>query len=429
MKVLVIGGGGREHALAWKFKQSQDVTEVCCAPGNGGTASFATNVPIAADDVSALLDYAKAKKIDLTFVGPEAPLTQGIVDVFKRNGLMIFGPTREAAELEASKAFTKEFCQRHKIPTARAGIFTNPAEALEYVSNQKAPLVVKADGLAAGKGVIICRTIEEAEAAVNNMFVDRSFGDAGDKVVVEECLTGEEASFLVFSDGNHVLPLASSQDHKRIGDDDTGPNTGGMGAYSPAPVVTSEVYERIMEKIILPTVRGMTTEGRAFTGVLYAGVMIRDGEPYLLEYNVRFGDPEAQPLLVRLKTDLADVAKACVKGQLNTVHLEWDPRPAVCVVMSAEGYPGDYEKGREISGLPLAEALPDVTVFHAGTKVENGKVLTNGGRVLGVTALGDDIPSAIANAYEAVGKINWDGCYYRKDIGKKALVRAHEKSK
>ena len=423
MKVLVVGGGGREHAIAWKLKQSQEVTEICCAPGNGGTAGFATNVPIAADDISGLLEYVKAKKIDLTFVGPEAPLTGGIVDIFKRNGCMIFGPTREAAELEASKAFTKEFCQRHNIPTARAGIFTNADEAIDYVHEQKAPLVVKADGLAAGKGVIICKTTEEAEAAVNSMFIERAFGDAGNKVVVEECLTGEEASFIVFSDGNHVLPLASSQDHKRIGDDDTGPNTGGMGAYSPAPVVTSEIYELIMEKIIIPTVRGMTTEGRAFTGVLYAGVMVRDGEPYLLEYNVRFGDPETQPLLARLKTDLASVIKASVKGQLNTVQLEWDPRPAVCVVMSAEGYPGSYEKGKEISGLPLAEALPDVTVFHAGTKVENGKTYTNGGRVLGVTALGDDIPSAIANAYEAVGKINWDGCYYRKDIGKKALNR------
>jgi len=423
MKVLVIGGGGREHALAWKFKQSQEVTEICCAPGNGGTASFATNVPIAADDVPALLEYAKAKKIDLTFVGPEAPLTEGIVDIFKRNGLMIFGPTREAAELEASKAFTKEFCQRHNIPTARAGIFTNLPEALDYVSSQKAPLVVKADGLAAGKGVIICKTTEEAAAAVNSMFVDRTFGDAGNKVVVEECLTGEEASFIVFSDGNHVLPLASSQDHKRIGDDDTGLNTGGMGAYSPAPVVTPEIYERVMEKIIIPTVRGMTTEGRAFTGVLYAGVMVRDGEPYLLEYNVRFGDPETQPLLARLKTDLASVVRSCVKGQLNTVHLEWDPRPAVCVVMSAGGYPGDYEKGKEITGIDQAEASPDVTVFHAGTKTQDGKVLTNGGRVLGVTALGDDISGAIANAYEAVGKISWDGCYYRKDIGKKALNR------
>lgn len=423
MKVLVIGSGGREHALAWKFKQSQEVEEIFCASGNGGTASFATNVPIAADDISGLLDYAKAKKIDLTVVGPEAPLTLGIVDIFKRNGLMIFGPTREAAELEASKAFTKEFCQRHNIPTARAGIFDNADAAIEYVRVQKAPLVVKADGLAAGKGVIMCQTTEEAEAAVNNILKDRAFGDAGNKVVVEECLVGEEASFLAFSDGNHVLPLASSQDHKRAGDNDTGPNTGGMGAYSPAPVVTPEMYERIMKKIILPTVRGMTTEGRAFTGVLYAGVMICNGEPYLLEYNVRFGDPEAQPLLARLKTDLASVIKASVNGQLNTVQLEWDPRPAVCVVMSAEGYPGSYEKGREITGIDEAEALPDVTVFHAGTKVENGTTFTNGGRVLGVTALGDDIPGAIANAYEAVGKISWDGCYYRKDIGRKALNR------
>jgi len=423
MKILLVGSGGREHAIAWKLMQSPDVEAVYCAPGNGGTKAFATNIAVAVDDIPGLVECAKKNTIDLTIVGPEAPLTAGIVDVFKRNGLTIFGPTREAAELEASKAFAKIFCQRYDIPTARAGIFTQLDEAIAYVRTEKLPLVVKADGLAAGKGVLICYTREEAESAVHSMLVEGTFGAAGKTIVIEECLEGEEVSFLALSDGNHVLPLASSQDHKRIGDNDTGPNTGGMGAYSPAPVLTPELYEKVMERVMLPAVRGMVTEGRTFSGVLYAGLMIRDGDPYVLEFNVRFGDPETQPLLVRLKTDLAKVIHAAVDGTLNTVHLEWDPRPAVCVVMAQEGYPGSYEKGRPIEGIAVAESLPDVTVFHAGTTQDERCILTAGGRVLGVTALGDTIKGAIKNAYEAVGKIQWDGCYYRKDIGTKALDR------
>jgi phosphoribosylamine--glycine ligase len=423
MKILVVGGGGREHALVWKLRQSPLVDEILCAPGNGGTADIATNVQVAAEDVSALLELAKREAVDLTVVGPEAPLTAGIVDVFKRNGFKAFGPTREAAELEASKVFTKEFCEQYGIPTARAKAFTDADEAIAYARGEELPLVVKAEGLAAGKGVVICKTHDEAERTIKTMLVDGAFGDAGRKIIVEEFLDGEEASFLAFSDGNHILPLASSQDHKPVGDGDTGPNTGGMGAYSPAPVVTPEVYERVMERIMLPTVRGMVMEGRAFTGVLYAGLMIKDGEPKLLEFNVRFGDPEAQPLLARLKTDLVSVLNAAIDGSLNTISLEWDPRPAVCVVMAAEGYPGSYAKGRGISGIGEAEAMSDVVVFHAGTKREGAGVVTAGGRVLGVTALGDDIQGAIGHAYEAVGKISWDGCYYRRDIGRKAICR------
>ncbi len=423
MKVLIVGSGGREHALAWKLRQSPSVDEVLCAPGNGGTAGIATNVAAAADDIPALIQCAKTNGVDLTVVGPEAPLTLGIVDTFKRNGLTVFGPTREAAELEASKAFAKKFCQTYDIPTARAGIFTDIDEAIAYARGEKLPLVVKADGLAAGKGVIICETHDDVERAARSMLVDGAFGDAGKTIVIEECLEGEEASFLAFADGNHVLPLASSQDHKRVGDGDTGPNTGGMGAYSPAPVVTPALFDKVMQRVMLPTVRGMATEGRSFTGVLYAGLMIRDGEPHVLEFNVRFGDPEAQPLLARLKTDLAQVIQAAVDGTLNTIHLEWDPRPAVCVVMAQEGYPGSYEKGAVIDGIADAEALPDVTVFHAGTKSSDGRTTTSGGRVLGVTALGDDIEGAIEHAYEAVGRIRWNGCYYRKDIGRKALNR------
>lgn len=424
MKILVVGGGGREHAIAWALSKSERVEQLFCAPGNGGTANIATNVPVGAEDIPGLLKFAKQQNVDFTVVGPEAPLTMGLVDVFKRNGIKAFGPTRESAELEASKVFAKEFCRRYDIPTARAEVFFDADEALKYIKQNDFPLVVKADGLAGGKGVLVCETYEDAKIAVHQILVERKFGDAGKRIVIEEYLHGEEASFLAFSDGNHVLPLASSQDHKRIGDGDVGPNTGGMGAYSPAPVISSDVYERVMNRIMLPTVRGMVTEGRTFTGIIYAGLMVRDGDPYVLEYNVRFGDPEAQPLIMRLKTDLAEVMKVAVDGQLNTIHLEWDPRPAVCVVMAQEGYPGAYEKGKSISGIDDAEELGDVKVFHAGTKLENGNLMTSGGRVLGVTALGRDIEAAIKKVYQACEKISWEGCYYRRDIGRKALNRS-----
>lgn len=424
MKILVVGSGGREHAIAWKLSQSPRAEQIFCTPGNGGTSRFATNVSISAEDIPALVNFARSEKISLTIVGPEAPLALGITDAFKRSGLRIFGPTREATQLESSKVFAKEFCRRYNIPTARSAEFTNLEEALNYVKSESLPVVVKADGLAAGKGVTICRTYEEAETTVRSMLEHHSFGDASCSILIEEYLEGEEASFLAFSDGNHVLPLASSQDHKPIGDGDTGSNTGGMGAYSPAPVVDAQVYEKVMERVMLPTVRGMVTEGCPFIGVLYAGLMIRDGNPYVLEYNVRFGDPEAQPLLMRLKNDLVDVIDAALDGQLNKIHLQWDTRPAVCVVMSSEGYPGSYEKGKEITGITEAESLPDVKVFHAGTRWYEGRLITSGGRVLGVTALGHNIENAIQNAYAAVEKINWEGCYYRNDIGKKALNRS-----
>lgn len=424
MKILVIGSGGREHALVWALSKSHAVKKIYCAPGNAGTAETAQNVPINPTDIGELLSFAKENKIDFTVVGPEAPLTLGIVDVFRRNGLKIFGPNREAAELEASKVFTKNFCKKYNIPTARAEVFSTVSDALSYAKNETYPLVVKADGLAQGKGVIICESYFEAEEAIRDILEKCKFGEAGNRLIVEEMLTGEEVSFLAFSDGNHVLPLASSQDHKRIGDGDLGPNTGGMGAYSPAPVVTADLYDRIMSRIVLPTVRGMVTEGRPFTGILYAGLMIRDKDPYLLEYNVRFGDPEAQPLLMRLKTDLFDVLQCAVEGNLNKIHLEWDPRPAVCVVMSQKGYPGPYTSGEKIIGIQDAEKLGEVKVFHAGTKIKDGEVVTAGGRVLGVTAIGSDISKAIENAYEAVDKIHWGSEYFRRDIGKKALQRS-----
>jgi phosphoribosylamine--glycine ligase len=422
MKILVIGGGGREHALVWKLASSPRVKKIYCAPGNAGIAKMATCVPIKADDIEGLLDLTKKEKIDMTVVGPEAPLTLGIVDVFKRSGMKIFGPTREAAVLEGSKVFAKDFCNRHGIPTAASATFTDIKEARTYLLKQQMPVVIKADGLAAGKGVMICKDMTEASKALEEIMVEKAFGDAGNKVVIEEFLHGEEASFIAISDGKSVLPLATSQDHKRVFDDDKGPNTGGMGAYSPAPVVTAEVYDRVMKKIMVPAVNGMAKDGRAFVGVLYAGLMIRNGEPKVLEFNCRFGDPETQPIMMRLKTDLVDVMEAAVNGTLNKIELEWDSRPAVCIVLAAQGYPGSYEKGSLIHGLDDADGLTDTAVFHAGTTVTEGGVVTSGGRVLGVTALGGDIASAIKNAYAAAGKISWEGMYYRKDIGKRALV-------
>ncbi|MBI4211539.1 MAG: phosphoribosylamine--glycine ligase [Deltaproteobacteria bacterium] len=425
MKILVIGSGGREHAIVWKLKQSPKAGKIYCAPGNAGIAQMATCVDIAVDDLPALLAFATKEKINLVVVGPEKPLADGIVDTFKRSGVKIFGPTKEAALLESSKVYCKEFCRSYQIPTADFEIFTEADEALAYVRKASRPLVIKADGLASGKGVIVANDLATAEDAIRRILVDREFGAAGNKIIIEEKLVGEEVSFMAISDGNHVLPLASSQDHKAAYDGDQGPNTGGMGAYSPAPIVTNGLYDKIMERVMVPTIRGMVTEGRSFTGLLYAGLMICKGEPQVLEFNVRFGDPEAQPLLMRLSTDLVDVLWNAVTGNLEKVPLLWDARPAVCVVMASGGYPGDYEKGKSIKGIEEASDLPDVQVFHSGTKRAGDALVTDGGRVLGVTALGKDVAGAIEMAYAAVSKISWDGVQYRKDIGQKALRRTH----
>ena len=424
-RVLIVGGGGREHALAWKIAQSPRVEKVFVAPGNAGTAREARceNVAINAEDVEGLLRFAQQNKIDLTVVGPEAPLVLGVVDRFRAAGLRIFGPTQAAAQLEGSKAFTKDFLARHQIPTAAYGNFTDVAAAEAYIRKVGAPLVVKADGLAAGKGVIIAGTVAEAVNATNVMLAGNAFGEAGHRVVVEEFLTGEEASFIVMVDGEHVLPLATSQDHKRVGDGDTGPNTGGMGAYSPAPVVTPEMHARIMREVIEPTVRGMSQEGHPYTGFLYAGVMIdADGTPKVLEYNCRFGDPETQPVMLRLKSDFVELMEAAIDGKLDTVEAQWDSRAALGVVMAAGGYPGSYKKDDVITGLPENDA-PDGKVFHAGTALKGKDVVTSGGRVLCVTALGASVSAAQKRAYELVDKIRWSGAQYRHDIGYRAIAR------
>lgn len=425
MKVLVVGGGGREHALSWKLSRSDKVDKLFIAPGNPGTALIGENVDIEADSIDALKEFALANNIDLTVVGPEVPLSLGIVDIFKEAGLEIFGPTKAAAELEASKAFCKEFMLRHSIPTAEYKSFEDQVEAKEYVLLLGAPLVVKADGLAAGKGVFICPTTEEAGSAIDDIMGKKHFGEAGSSIVIEEFLVGEEASYLAIIDGEDIVSLAPSQDHKAIGDGDTGPNTGGMGAYSPAPVVTSEIEAAIIHKVIEPAVSGMKAEGKPFSGLLYAGLMIgANNDIKVLEFNCRFGDPETQPLLMRLKSDLFDLLYASATGSLAGFEAEWDPRSAVCVVMSAGGYPASYTKGDEITGLEAAEADADggLVVFHAGTSIKDGRLVTSGGRVLGVTALGADIKEAITNAYEAVEKIQFEGAYFRKDIGAKAAV-------
>jgi phosphoribosylamine--glycine ligase len=425
LKILVIGGGGREHALAWKIAQSPRAEKVFVAPGNAGTAHEpkCENVAIAAEDVDGLLRFAQQNNIDLTVVGPEAPLVLGVVDRFRAAGLRIFGPTQAAAQLEGSKAFTKDFLARHKIPTAAYGNFTDVAAAEAYIAKAGAPIVVKADGLAAGKGVILAPNVDEAVAAVRDMLAGNVFGEAGHRVVVEEFLTGEEASFIVMVDGEHILPLATSQDHKRVGDGDTGPNTGGMGAYSPAPVVTPEIHARIMREVIEPTVRGMASEGHPYTGFLYAGVMIApDGTPRVLEYNCRFGDPETQPVMLRLKSDFIELIEAALDGGLNRVEAQWDSRAALGVVMAAGGYPGAYQKSDVISGLP-EKAEPDCKVFHAGTALKDGAVVTSGGRVLCVTALGATVSAAQIRAYETVRKIHWRNAQYRHDIGYRAIAR------
>jgi phosphoribosylamine--glycine ligase len=425
MNVLVIGGGGREHALAWKAAQSTQVKTVYVAPGNAGTAREPAleNVAIDVMDFAALADFAENNAVALTIVGPEGPLVGGIVDYFQARGLRCFGPSKGAAQLEGSKAFTKDFLARHGIPTAAYGNFTELEPALAYLRQQGAPIVVKADGLAAGKGVIVAETLAQAEEAVTDMLSGNAFGEAGCRVVIEEFLGGEEASFIVIVDGKNVLPMATSQDHKRIGDGDTGPNTGGMGAYSPAPVVDAAVNQRIMEQVILPTVTGMAAEGNEYTGFLYAGLMIdAAGQPKVIEYNCRFGDPETQPIMVRLQSDLVSLCDSALEGTLDAAEAQWDARCAIGVVLAAGGYPEKYVTGTPIHGLESAQA-DTITVFHAGTAIADEQVVTSGGRVLCVTALGEDIASAQRACYAAVDKISWDGMTLRRDIGWRAIAR------
>ena len=425
MNVLIIGSGGREHALAWKAAQSPQVEKVFVAPGNAGTLldNKLANVSLDMLDFSRLADFAEANDVGLTIVGPEVPLVAGIVDFFKERKLPCFGPTKGAAQLEGSKAFTKDFLARHKIPTAEYQNFTAVEPALAYLREKGAPIVVKADGLAAGKGVIVAETLAQAEDAVRDMLSGNAFGDAGCRVVIEEFLAGEEASFIVMVDGKNILAMATSQDHKRVGDGDTGPNTGGMGAYSPAPVVTQAVHDRVMQEIIRPTVDGMAAEGNDYTGFLYAGLMIdASGAPKVIEYNCRFGDPETQPIMLRLQSDLVELCLAALKGDLDKVTAEWDERASIGVVLAAGGYPGNYNKGDVISGLPTEEVNGE-KVFHAGTTNKDGMVVTSGGRVLCATALGKTVSEAQQRAYELAAKIQWDGAFYRKDIGYRAIAR------
>lgn len=422
MKVLVVGQGGREHALVWKLAQADSVSRVYCAPGNAGISEDSTLVPIEGSDVEALVSFAITESIDLTVVGPEAPLVDGLVDAFQNAGLRAFGPSQGAAALEGSKAFAKEIMRRGNVPTAEYSVFDSPTAAIQFLDErEEQPWVIKADGLAAGKGVIVCQTRPEARSAVNEIMVDETFGNAGARLVIEECLVGEEASILALVDGNTIVPLETSQDHKPAGDGDTGPNTGGMGAYSPAPLVTPELMDEIEQRVLIPTVHSMKLEGCPFHGLLYAGLMITSQGPKVLEFNVRFGDPEAQPILLRLKSDLGLVLSAAADGQLDDFGpLTWDPRPAVCVVMASHGYPGSYDKGHPIRGINEANALSDVQVFHAGTARLGDDVVSHGGRVLGVTAVGEDITDAKRRAYEGVKCIRWDGAWCRTDISDKA---------
>ena len=424
MNVLIIGSGGREHALAWKVAQDARVAKVFVAPGNAGTAREAKceNVAIDVLELDKLADFAAAN-VALTIVGPEAPLVAGVVDLFRERGLKCYGPTAGAAQLEGSKAFTKDFLARHRIPTAGYANFTEVEPALAYLREKGAPIVVKADGLAAGKGVIVATSLAEAEAAVTEMLSGYAFGEAGARVVIEEFLEGEEASFIAMVDGTTALPMATSQDHKRVGDGDTGPNTGGMGAYSPAPVVTPEVHQRVMDEVIYPTVRGMAAEGNIYTGFLYAGLMIdSSGAPRVIEFNCRFGDPETQPIMLRLQSSLVELVEAALDGRLDQTEAQWDPRPSLGVVLAAGGYPGDYRKGDVINGLDEATS-DDGKVFHAGTGLRDGKVVTQGGRVLCATALGDTVAAAQQGAYALARKISWEGCFYRSDIGYRAIAR------
>lgn len=425
MKILVVGSGGREHAIAWKAAQSSLVEKVFVTPGNAGTAREprVENIEIGVTNIDGLISFAVRKGVELTIIGPEAPLVAGITDAFNQAGLKCFGPTQEAAQLEGSKVFAKDFLFRHNIPTAEYRVFTELEPAREYIRSGDTPTVIKADGLAAGKGVIIARTQEEAIAAVEEMLSGKAFGEAGRRVIVEECLRGEEASFIVMVDGRHILPLATSQDHKAVNNGDTGPNTGGMGAYSPAPVITPEIHDHIMKKVIEPTVKGMAAEGLPYTGFLYAGLMIQgDGTPKVLEYNCRLGDPETQPILFRLRSDLVEMCLAALDQRLDLLRVEWDNRAALGVVMAAGGYPESYSKGDPISGLP-DQVQKDLKVFHAGTSLKEGRVVTSGGRVLCATALGATVSEAQKKAYNLARQIKWDNVYYRTDIGYRAIER------
>ncbi len=422
MKVLVVGGGGREHALVWKLSRSPRVSKLYCAPGNAGIAELAELVPVGADDVHGLVRFASQNAIDLTVIGPELPLTLGVADEFERHELRLFGPNRQAAELEGSKAFAKDLLRRCRIPTGFFSTFSDADEAHRYLEEVGAPIVVKADGLAAGKGVVICQTRREAEQAVDEILRGRLFGDAGNRVIIEEYLEGEEASFMVLVDGTTAVPLATSQDHKAAYDGDKGPNTGGMGAYSPAPVITAAMQEQIMEEIIDPLMRGLRERKVLYKGVLYAGLMIKNGRPKVLEFNARFGDPECQVIMMRLRSDLVDLLEATIDGRLDRVQIDWDRRAAACVVLAAPGYPGTYEKGAEIHGLEDLRDWKSGVVFHAGTARRDSTFVTNGGRVLGVTALGADIGAAVREAYRGVDRIHWEGMHLRRDIGHRVLA-------
>ncbi|MHC4842712.1 MAG: phosphoribosylamine--glycine ligase [Planctomycetota bacterium] len=423
MDVLVVGSGGREHTLAWKLAKSKELGKLYIAPGNAGTATCGQNVDIKADDIEALVEFGRDKKVGLAVIGPEAPLAAGIVDAFEAGGIKAFGPAAAAAQLEADKAFAKRLMRSSSISTAEGRIFDRFSDAKVFIASRDEPVVVKAAGLAAGKGVYVCNDPSDGILAAEKIMVDKIFGTAGDIIVVEDKLLGQEASILAFVDGKNIYVMESSQDHKPIGDGDTGPNTGGMGAYSPAPVVTDEMMDQITREILVPIVDGMNRSGRPYRGILYAGLMVTAGGPRVLEFNVRFGDPETQPILMRLKNDLLEVFLAVCEGRLDDVTLVWDERPAVCVVMASGGYPGSYEKGKVITGLDDAEADEDVVVFHAGTKENDGEVVTSGGRVLGVTAVGQTIEKAQKKAYQAVGKIHFEGAYYRHDIADKALTK------
>lgn len=424
MKVLVIGGGGREHALVWKLAQSRHIDKIYCTPGNAGIAEMAECIEVG-PDFDALIDFVKYNWIDITIVGPEEPLSRGIVDAFEKEGRKILGPTKAASQLEWSKVFSKDFMRTYRIPTADYKVFSSYVHAKDYVRMKGAPTVIKADGLAAGKGVVVASSVDEAMAAIELIMKDRAFGEAGDRIIVEDCLVGEEASFMVFTDGATIVPMASSQDHKRVFDYDKGPNTGGMGAYSPAPVITEELQQLVIDTIMRPTIEGLKAEGIKYKGILYAGLMICEGKPYVLEFNCRLGDPETQPVLFRLDSDLVDIALAIADERLAEVPVQWKPESAVCVVLASEGYPGSYPKGRVINGLDKAKTKEDAYVFHAGTTFNDDHAcVTNGGRVLGVTALGSDIAAARDKAYAAVKEISFDGMHYRKDIAARALKRA-----
>ncbi|HJO55414.1 MAG TPA: phosphoribosylamine--glycine ligase, partial [Candidatus Scalindua sp.] len=422
MKVLVVGSGGREHSLVRKIAQSPLVSKIFCAPGNPGISELAECINITADQTEQLCEFAVQKNIDLTVVGPEAPLVDGIVDIFNEHGLKVFGPDKKAAILEDSKVFSKSLLKKHGIPTADFKCFDDYQQARRYIASKEAPIVVKADGLSKGKGVFVCKTNDEALQAIDSIMKDKVFGEAGDQIVIEECLVGEEISLLAFTDGKNIVSMESSQDHKTVFDGDTGPNTGGMGAYSPVPLMTDELYLRVEKEILVPTVHAMNREGRPYKGVIYIGLMITDAVPMVLEYNVRLGDPEAQVILSRMKSDIVPIMLATISGDLDKVELEWYSQASVCVVMASGGYPGSYDNGKEITGLDSLKNQDGISVFHAGTKSSNGKIVTNGGRVLGVVACGEDIEDAQKNVYEAVSKISFDGAHYRRDIASKAIT-------